>query len=205
MMKRFVKGTAALVLITALFCATIVDSARSEPLPPPVNGLNWCASLPCYRGIVLNKTSWNEAIDRFANIANVIGESRITVNGPLATVTLYRVASDVAFGSTVDYVLLEFTGDFTLGSLVAFFGPPCQIMLDQTHSSLWISYPFLTAGVNIPAAEFSFGTAFDTGWKIRSISFGDMSGLCKLRAQRGDSVQSAWRGFSTLNSYYTRQ
>src|SRR5215212_7485401 len=125
-MRRFLRTVLISCVISALLCVGAVLIGRSQPLPEFLPELGICSGIPCYMGIVLNKTTWEEAERIFSKTAGFTLNSEFTgadiANGPVARIITY---SD---GEKIYQIVLGIReGTFAAYRLLTDLGVPCAV------------------------------------------------------------------------------
>ncbi len=156
--------------------------------------------MPCYMGIVLDQTKWDDAGAMLAGQASGTTDEEITIAGTNApfTVALHRAKT----GATVSNTEISFhqANAPTLGTFVALYGPPCMVSRLADNSSVWLVYPFLFA---VASSHRESGNSYlDEQSRISEMwLFSPQPSVCKLRIGWTEHADKPWVGFASLEHY----
>ena len=163
--------------------------------------------VPCWNGIVVGETTWDDAIAIIeADETLSTPQYRESESGPAKQATWGPVEGDPCCqmvtldGETVAFLWLQLAPNHTLGELIATLGEPAYLTgarytRDQAYASIY--YPDHLVGISVFVAGEEDGVLSETS-EIISVEY--------LSTERLDSVLTstpmhAWEGYQSYSTY----
>jgi hypothetical protein len=138
-MKHLLHATLLGCLSMALLCAGASLLGQRNPKPEIIPGLAMCNDLPCYMGITLNTTTWEEAKQIFENTPDFSLSSFFqgaeVANGAVRNVITF--SSDQSIFE-IDLIFRE--GELPFYRVLADLGTPCGVHSIDDPNYLAISF-----------------------------------------------------------------
>jgi hypothetical protein len=194
-MKRLLRTVLISCIVSALLCSGAVLVGRSQPMPEFLPELGMCDGVPCYLGVVLNKTTLEQVSGIFSQpgISTPTSLTIAVANGRVERIDFFSTNYEKS-------IIVVMTLNIREGMLPAYrlftdAGVPCAV-------SLWKDYP---AGYRIAlsyedkiALVKGPGTALLPGSPITMIIRGPYSkGQPNPCHVAGAISKFVWRGFRT--------
>ncbi len=178
-------------IVIVILCSATILVGRAQPAPNYIPELKKCNGVPCYMDIELNRTTWDEAKQRFANTSGFelspYYKGACTANGPVRCIITFS-SPEVIF--EIDLVV-KVDAFLPFGSLISELGVPCAV-----YATYW-------RNLNLVIVSFSDRLVWvigDGNWgigpdsPIGEIDLGPYPPRQVCRAM-GDENKYSWRGF----------
>jgi hypothetical protein len=194
-MKRLLRTMLICCILSTLLCSGAVLIGRSQPMPEFLPNLSTCDGVPCYMGVVLNKTTL-EQVDRIFSKPGISGLASLGMeitNGPVEYINFFSTNNDKSIIVTMTLQIRE--GALSAYRIITDMGVPCAV-------SLWEDYPTGYRIVLFYSDKIVWvkarGTALMPGSYVTAITLGPYTKGQPDRCQLVDAQsQFVWRGFRT--------
>ena len=198
-----------LVFIVWLLIVALVAGAelvgRSQPEPLDLTPLSVCDGQPCYLGMVLETTSWEEAKDILNSKPGFTLNSSFrgadVSNGPVRTASIFSRENGVIF--EIDLAMRE--AALPVANMLAQLGPPCAVYplpnIDSRYPyTAILAYPTFIVFVSTKNAEWRIEPSSPITFIYLGGPFWELGKLdystSKVDSCRGTnkSLRYEWRG-----------
>ena len=152
-MIRFWRFAASIWLLCTLLCAAMVILGRMQALPESLPGLESCGGVPCYHGINVDKTAWQDAITVLRQHGKLIVHSESLPAQQYEFIDgLTQISAVTSDGQIISWVRVDFPFSDphapTIGQLIALYGIP-EIANFTPSQSILLNYPKMRIAFNI--------------------------------------------------------
>jgi hypothetical protein len=131
-MQRFFSAIAIIFVSLGILCFGAVIIGRAQPIPEYAE-FQRCDDVPCYKGVVLGKTSWQDAESVLLKIPNSIRNRSFGIKvarGQVRAVTAFFPQNDIVQELDISYR----QPSLTAAEVVANFGIPCAVYQNNRDS-----------------------------------------------------------------------
>ena len=138
-MKHLLYTTLLGCLAMAFLCVGASLLGQRNPKPEIIPGLTMCNDLPCYMGITLNTTTWEEAKQIFANTPD-FNLSSFFKGAEVANGAVRNVITFSSDQSIFEIDLIFREGELPFYKVIAALGMPCGVQSRDDPNYLAISF-----------------------------------------------------------------